>query len=344
MKKLYKILPLLLVAPLSACQATSMTFEKHLFAFGTECHFTLYEDTKKGEENLEALYQLLKKIDAYADAENKRDVVGVYDLNQTNNKLEISEDFFNILLTAQQLNDSLPLFNPLVGSLSRKWKDSLAEGHVLDPDTIHEELDKISMSSLLLERTTDRFFAQRIGEAKIDLGAMAKGYALDKCFELSRQVDCVDYLFNLGRSSIGLGTNSEGKTNSGVKSKMPGCYGIRIEELSAKYLYLQKSFISTSGNSEQGKVIDGQLYGHIINPVSGDAISNYDEVIVISEASTGYGALGDTLSTSLMMCELEEIKKIEADYGVGIIVIQDSNIYYRSESVKLYNANGKEVS
>ena len=343
MKKLFKILPLLLVAPLTACE-TYNTFEKHLFAFGTECHFTLYEDTKKGEENLEAFYQLLKKIDAYVDAENKRDVVGVYDLNQTNNKLEISEDFFNILLTAQQLNDSLPLFNPLVGSLSRKWKDSLAEGHILDPDTIHEELDKMSMSSLLLERTTDRFFAQRIGEAKIDLGAMAKGYALDKCFELSRQVDCVDYIFNLGKSSIGLGTNSEGKNKSGVKSKMPGCYGIRIEELSAKYLYLQKSFISTSGNSEQGKVIDGQLYGHIINPGSGDAISNYDEVIVISEASTGYGALGDALSTSLMMCELEEIKKIEADYGVGIIVIQDSNIYYRSESVKLYNANGKEVS
>ena len=344
MNKLLKIMSLFLVVPLSACETTNNTFEKHLFAFGTECHFTLNDNNNKGEENTEAFYQLLKKIDAYADAESKRDVVGVYDLNQTNDKLEISEDFFNILLNAQQLNDSIALFNPLLGSLSRKWKDSLAEGHVLDPDTINEELNKISMSSLLLERTTDRFFAQRIGDAKIDLGAMAKGYALDKCFELSRQVDCVDYIFNLGKSSIGLGTNSAKKTKSGVKVKMPGCYGIKIEELNAKYLYLQQSFISTSGNSEQGKVIDGQMYGHVINPNNGEVISNYDEVIVISEASTGNGALGDALSTSLMMCELEEIKKIEADYGVGIIVIQDSDIYYKSESVKLYNANGKEVS
>jgi len=345
MKKLSKILPLLLVAPLSACSAIYNTFEKHLFAFGTECHFTLYDiNGEKGEKSVNAFYQKLKTIDEYADANNKRDVVGVYDLNQTNEKLEIDEELYNILSKAKELDEVVTYFNPFVGTLSNMWKEALDKGEILDDQTLDIETRKISNSSLNLSRDGDKYYAQRAGEAKLDLGAMAKGYALDKCLEVSREVDCLDHIINLGRSSIALGVSSADKTKMGGKVNMPGYYGVRIEELGAKYLYLQKAFVSTSGNSEQGKVIDGQMYSHIINPYTGEAITSYDEVIVVTDESNGYGALGDALSTSLMMSSLKEIKEAEKEFNVGIIAIFDGGISYKSESVKLYNANGQEIS
>ena len=84
--------------------------------------------------------------------------------------------------------------------------------------------------------------------------------------------------------------------------------------------------------STQGVKIDGITYSHIINPIDGSAINKYDAVIVISDK----GYFGDALSTSLMLCDIDEIKAIENEHLVKTIVIDDGKIVYKHKDIEVY--------
>lgn len=332
MKKFFKTLPLLMVASLSACDIAHQYRQDTLFLFDTvvtvkttEYHGLMYNVVVQ-----EGTCKLLKEIDAVADAYKKRDVACIYDLNNTNEEIEISEQLFSLLKRALEAQRFAPNYNPFIGSLSNKWKDALAKGEVLSESVIQEELTKMKDAELILEWDGEnKYTAQRIGDALIDVGAIAKGYALDVCEQyLHRNAEPdYEYMVDAGNSSILLGRN---KDNSNFK--------LKIKDLSnPTYLYLKNSFISVSGTSEQGVKIGDTTYSHIINPVTGSAISLYDTVIVITSNSTyENGSFGDALSTSFMMTPLEEIKEYDQNSHIEVIVIKDDAVLYQSPSITFY--------
>ena len=102
MKKFFKTLPLLMVASLSACDIAHQYRQDTLFLFDTvvtikttEYHGLMYNVVVQ-----EGACKLLKEVDAVADAYKKRDVACIYDLNNTNEEIEISEQLYNLLKRA----------------------------------------------------------------------------------------------------------------------------------------------------------------------------------------------------------------------------------------------------
>lgn len=335
MKKFFKTLPLFLVASLSACDIAHQYRQDTLFLFDTvvtvkttEYHGLMYNVVAQ-----EHTCDILKEVDAISDAYKKRDVTCIYDLNNTNDKIEINGQLYLLLTLALEIKEDTPYFNPFIGSLSNKWKESLAKGKQLSDSVIEEELLKMNNTNLLLEMISDGYkhhhYAQRVGDGLIDVGAIAKGFALDECKAfLHRETEPeYEYMVDAGSSSILLGRN-KGDTN----------YKVKIKDLSKPtYLHLKECFVATSGTSEQGVEIDGTTYSHIISPLTGSAINVYDAVIVISDLKENYGLLTDALSTVFMMSTLEEVKELEKSTGVSVILIDDDNIVYKSESLELYH-------
>lgn len=163
---------------------------------------------------------------------------------------------------------------------------------------------------------------QRLGEAEIDLGAVAKGFALDEVKSYLDSKSFSKYLINSGYSSILLGQ----------KSSDDGLFSVGLSDIENAYLKLSNCFVSTSGVSTQGVKIDDQIYSHIVNPYTGSAINNYDTVIVVSDS----GYLGDALSTSFMLSSVDEIKAMEQSKNVKALVIKDKTIVYKNESLEVY--------
>ena len=167
----------------------------------------------------------------------------------------------------------------------------------------------------------DNNVIQKIGDAEIDLGGIAKGYALDKAYEYLKEKEIKNYLINAGNSSILLGE----------KNTDDGYFTVGLNDIENAYLKLKDCVISTSSKSVQGVKIGDITYSHIINPVDGSAINENDAVIVISDK----GYLGDALSTSMMMNSIDEIKAIEQIQNVKTIVIKNNNIIYKNADIEV---------
>lgn len=313
--KFKPLLTTLLIIPLISCSQAS-SLESKVFCFDTAIDIRLFEGENNNLKDIENIFNYYDKI---TDNYKQRDVNNVYSINQTNDDVLVDEALYLMLQKSFALKEEIRYFNPLCGSLAKKWKESLKTSQILDETTISNELAKMNNSSVLFKENN---VVQRLGDGEIDLGAVAKGFALDEVKSYLDSKSFSKYLINSGYSSILLGQ----------KSSDDGLFSVGLSDIENAYLKLSNCFVSTSGVSTQGVKIDNQIYSHIINPYTGSAINNYDTVIVISDS----GYLGDALSTSFMLSSVDEIKQIEQTQNVKTIAIKDKNIVYKSESLEVY--------
>ena len=314
-KSLYILLPILL----TSC-STSPELNDKVFCFDSLTEVKLYEGNK---DDLSEIKSILNNLDKLTDNYQSRGINNVYTINQSNDDVEIDPSLYDLLTKSFNFNMTVSnYFNPLCGSLSKKWKESLKIPQILAENVKNEELLKINESSLLF---ADGYKVKRVGEAEIDLGAVAKGYAMDKVQEYLKSKDYKNYLVNGGTSSVLLG---EKKTKDGL-------FTIRInkEIIPNSSLKLKNCFVSTSASYSQGVEIDDKTYSHIVNPVDGSAISKHDAVMVISDQ----GYFGDALSTAMMMCSVDEIKQLETTHNVKAIVFDNKQVTYCNDGVEVYH-------
>lgn len=317
MKKRVNSLFFLTILGITLTSCSGKTISRNSFYFDTYIDSKLFEGSESDLDNLNVIYS---KIDKLTDNFHPRSINNIYTINNSSEEIEIDPQLYELLeLTFSHDLSALTYFNPLCGSLSKAWKTSLEKNEVLSQQIISEELAKMSSSSLEFLGENK---VKRIGEAGIDLGAVAKGYVLDKAKEYFDTKNYTNYLIDAGSSSILLGEKSGGND-----------FKIKISDLDNCYLNLKNCFVSTSSFLRQKVEINGVNYSHIINPVTGSAVNENDVVIVVSNK----GYLGDILSTAFINESLDSIKEFEKTFDVKTIVIKNNTIVYKNEGIEVTN-------
>ncbi len=313
----FKPLIYLSLFPLLTSCSSGVIFEDKAFAFDTMIDMKLYEGEASSLKEIKNLANTYSKL---TDNYLASDVNNVYTINNTNEDVSVDSNLYKLLKLSYELKDKgLTYFNPLCGSLAKKWKEALDKKEVLSSGLIEEELAKINSSSLTFK---DNNIVQRVGDAEIDLGAIAKGYYLDSVKDYFVSKNYTKYLINAGTSSILLGS----------KNTEDGLFNIGLSYVKNGYLKLKDCFVSTSSNKSQGVMIDGKMYSHIVNLITGSAINENDVAIVVSNN----GTYGDAISTTLTMCSIEEVKEIESLFEVKAIIIRGSDIIYKNQELEVY--------
>jgi thiamine biosynthesis lipoprotein len=149
-------------------------------------------------ESLDLVEQLEDQLTVY------RDHSEISQINQTaaNGPVTIEARLFELLSLAVELhNRTAGAFDVTAGPLSKVWGFTRRAGAIPDAGELSESLELVGSQYLELnaDSQTIRFLRPGIG---INLGAIGKGYALDRCAELLDAADIGDFLLHGGNSSV----------------------------------------------------------------------------------------------------------------------------------------------
>jgi thiamine biosynthesis lipoprotein ApbE len=127
--------------------------------------------------------------------------------------------------------------------------------------------------------------------AKIDLGGIAKGYALDRARTLLRAAGVEAAYLDLGGNVATLGRPPDGprwRVGIAHPRRRDGLIGV---------VEIGEASVSTSGDAEQWVDDRGTRMGHIVDPRSGRPVPGVLAVTVIAPSAT----LADALSTAAVV-------------------------------------------
>ena len=174
-------------------------------------------------------------------------------------------------------------FDPTIEPLQQLWKHSLRAGYTPPEEKLAELVPAIGWDKVHFE---DAIFWKEHALTAIDLGGIAKGYAVDLLTER---------LIDHGFTSIYVEWGGEIRTAGTHPSGRPWKVGI----LGSDALTLRDVAIATSGSYAQNWTIEGVFYTHIFDPHTGRPLQNASISSVSIIAPTC--AEADSLATALML-------------------------------------------
>ncbi|MBN2445118.1 MAG: FAD:protein FMN transferase [Phycisphaerae bacterium] len=148
-----------------------------------------------------------------------------------------------------------------------------------------------------------------VDNMQVDLGGIAKGYALDLAWQAMREKGATSAMIDVGGDVVAMGTRADGK---------PWRIGVRHPFQDGMYctLRLRDCAVATSGVQQQFFEIDGRRYSHIIDPRTGQPAAQSPSVTVI--ASDGLTA--DAWATAFSVLSIAEAQPM-AEQLDGIEVL-----------------------
>jgi thiamine biosynthesis lipoprotein len=239
-------------------------------------------------------------------------------LNDTQ-KAVVSEPLFDIIQQAQgfyRLTDGA--FDITVGPASVLWKKAIASKILPGPDAVAQALSLAGSDFIYLDAKTREVALLKSG-MRIDLGGIAKGFALDRAVRKLKDAQIDSALINAGGNIYCLGTNHRAPWRVGVQD--PFREGKVLDEL-----VLADRAVATAGDYQQYVEINGRRYSHIVDPKTGyPAQSGIVSATIIADDATA----SDALSTACVVLGLEKSRKLLSRFPEmkAILVANDGTLY-----------------
>jgi len=185
---------------------------------------------------------------------------------------------------------------------------------------ITKQLDRINYHHIHLDKTQHTIGFDKKG-VRIDLGGIAKGYAVDNGIRILRECGVDQALVSAGGDSRIIG-------DKGGRPWMTGIRDPRNKSRSAIVIPLSDTAVSTSGDYERYFIEDGVRYHHIISPKTGKSVDSTRSVTILGPDAT----TTDGLSTTIFVLGPEKgLELVEKLNGIDAVIIDaQGKIHYSS--------------
>lgn len=183
-----------------------------------------------------------------------------------------------------------------------------------DEKTIEEKQRFVGSDKLSVNCAENRIKFAGIG-VKIDLGGVAKGYAIDRAAEIMKKHGVGNFIVNYGGDMLFCGNKGGKPWSIGIKNPDKPSEILKKLELGTSGC----KGVATSGDYERFFVIEGETFSHILNPKTGKPVKDARSVTVIGENATLTDAAATAVSVALH--EKDAVKKIMEKFRVKIYTL-----------------------
>lgn len=203
----------------------------------------------------------------------------------------VDPELFEVLSAAVKysaLSDGA--FDITVGPVVQLWRQAKKTGVAPTPEQVEAARAKVGYRQLLLDPQTQtvRFAVEGMS---LDVGGIAKGYAVDKAAAAMRQAGAAGGLVDLGGNLLCFGKPVESKPHWYIGLQDPASDGHILMRLK-----LDDRAVATSGDYRRFTVLNGQKHSHIIDPATADSAQDLSSVSIIAASAMQADALSTAVS------------------------------------------------
>jgi len=215
-------------------------------------------------------------------------------------------------------------FDPTIGPIVKLW-DFLNKKKPAESEIV-KALPLVNYKDILIDRADSTVFLKRKG-MMIDLGGIAKGYAVDLAVESLKKEGILSGLVSIAGDIRTFGMKPD---------KRPWIIGIKNprqtgekDELVAK-IRLSEKAISTSGDYERYFISEDKRYHHLLDPKTGMPASGCRSVSIVTDRAVDT----DAFSTAIFILGAVKGMKVVKEMGMDAMIIDSSGTIHMTDAIK----------
>src|SRR5262245_13201371 len=240
---------------------------------------------------LDLVEQLEDQLTVFHDSSE----VAVLNKWAANEPVIVEERLFSVLKRAVELSKATGgAFDITAGRLSKVWGFFRRQGQMPATSDVDAALATVGWQHLQLDDAAHSVRFSQPG-LELNLGAIGKGYALDRAADVLIDGGIADFLIHGGNSSV-LARGGRAMSDWSVALRHPLKPSVRLAEF-----MLCNQALGTSGSGTQFFHYQGKRYGHIIDPRTGWPAEQVLSATVIAPTAEK----ADALSTALYVMGLD---------------------------------------
>ncbi|MBN2594423.1 MAG: FAD:protein FMN transferase [Sedimentisphaerales bacterium] len=311
---------------------------------GTFAHVVaIAEDSSTAEKSVRAALEEIRKVDDLMSDYKSDSEISRANRDAFDKSVQVSESTYEVLQRSVEFSKMTDgAFDITVGPLVALFRKAKKSNTPPSEEQINQAKTKVGFEKLKLdsENRTVQFTEQGM---LLDLGGIAKGYAIDKAIEAAQNCGAIGAMVDIGGDIRCFGLPPKNRDHWLIGLQDPNS---AIEGISGGGLRLvlkaTNEAVATSGDYQQFVIIEGKRYSHIMDRKTGTSTEGLSSVTIIADNATDADALATTVSVMGAEKGLALIEKLPNTEAILISPQPKYEIIKTSGAEKYIKSEGTE--